>query len=100
MYMCSRTVTSRDATASHMATSLRVLRGQWLRQSLRTAQQARWQSSFAHLQEEMPRRKIQPIFDDLTPTPSYRLDISMADYLPTPKYVDQHPFSTTLLTSL
>lgn len=30
----------------------------------------------------MKARKIQPIFDDLTPQPSYRLDVTLADFLP------------------
>lgn len=30
----------------------------------------------------MQERKIQPIFDDLTPQSSYRLDMSLADFLP------------------
>lgn len=30
----------------------------------------------------MRERKIQPIFDDLAPQSSYRLDVSLADYLP------------------
>ena len=30
----------------------------------------------------MPKRKIQPIFDDLTPQSSYRLNMSLADFLP------------------
>lgn len=34
----------------------------------------------------MPLRKIQPIFDDLSPQASYRLDMSLADYLPATKY--------------
>ncbi|KAF2720525.1 hypothetical protein K431DRAFT_339286 [Polychaeton citri CBS 116435] len=42
----------------------------------------RWQSSFQHLQDELPRRNIQPIFDDLTPNSSYRLDVTLADFLP------------------
>jgi len=33
----------------------------------------------------MPLRKIQPIFDDLSPQQSYRLDMSLADYLPATK---------------
>lgn len=42
----------------------------------------RRQSSFAHLQDELPQRNIQPIFDDLSPQNSYRLDVTMADFLP------------------
>lgn len=32
----------------------------------------------------MRARKIAPIFDDLSPQPSYRLDMSLADFLPSP----------------
>ncbi|KAF4547999.1 Hypothetical protein D9617_33g038630 [Elsinoe fawcettii] len=42
----------------------------------------RWQSSYAHLEPEMQARKIQPIFDDLTPLNSFRLDVSLADFIP------------------
>ncbi|KAL1584446.1 hypothetical protein WHR41_06381 [Cladosporium halotolerans] len=71
-----------------MATTTRALRAQWLRPSLRlptpTITQAtrRCQSTLADLQHSMPLRKIQPIFDDLSPQTSYRLDMSLADYLP------------------
>lgn len=39
----------------------------------------------------MPLRKIQPIFDDLSPQTSYRLDMSLADYLPSTKYAIAMP---------
>ncbi|GAB7347790.1 hypothetical protein MBLNU459_g5331t1 [Dothideomycetes sp. NU459] len=42
----------------------------------------RQQSSFSHLESEMTARKIRPIFDDLTPQYSYRLDTALADFLP------------------
>ncbi|PNS15426.1 hypothetical protein CAC42_685 [Sphaceloma murrayae] len=42
----------------------------------------RWQSSYSHLEPEMQARKISPIFDDLTPLNSFRLDVSLADFLP------------------
>lgn len=35
----------------------------------------------------MTRRKLRPIFDDLTPQSSYRLDMSLADFLPDTKCV-------------
>ena len=66
-----------------MATATRTIRPQWLtRTLLRTPPKARRQSSFAHLESSMKSRKIQPIFDDLTPTPSYRLNTTLADFLP------------------
>lgn len=73
--------------AQTMATATRALRAQWLRESFTRAPTARCNSTIAHLQQEMPRRKIQPIFDDLSATPSYRLDMSLADYLPATKSV-------------
>ncbi|PSK56599.1 hypothetical protein B9Z65_6223 [Elsinoe australis] len=42
----------------------------------------RCQSSYAHLEPEMQARKIRPIFDDLTPLNSFRLDVSLADFIP------------------
>lgn len=69
-----------------MASCARTLRSQWLRPSSFRSINTRWQSSLAHLQQEMPLRKIQPIFDDLSPQQSYRLDMSLADYLPATKY--------------
>jgi hypothetical protein len=68
-----------------MATYTRALRSQWLRAGISKPHSTRWQSSLAHLQHEMPLRKIQPIFDDLSPQQSYRLDMSLADYLPATK---------------
>lgn len=72
-----------------MATSTLRLRDQWLKPRLLFQQiqtpHHRPQSTFAHLQTELPKRKIQPIFDDLTPQNSYRLSTSLADYLPTTK---------------
>ncbi|KAF2172736.1 hypothetical protein M409DRAFT_16699 [Zasmidium cellare ATCC 36951] len=69
-----------------MATATRTLRAQLLRCSVRQThpshQAARWNSSFAHLQEELPRRNIQPTFEDLSPQTSYRLDMTLADFLP------------------
>lgn len=70
-----------------MASCTRALRAQWLKPSLSRPFNTRWQSSLAELQHEMPLRKIQPIFDDLSPQSSYRLDMSLADYLPATKYV-------------
>lgn len=43
---------------------------------------ARWQSTYSHLEPEMTKRKIRPIFDDLTPQYSYRLETSLADFIP------------------
>ncbi|KAK5119930.1 hypothetical protein LTR85_007006 [Meristemomyces frigidus] len=57
-----------------------------MKQSVLRGPTARWQSSFSHLEKEMKERKIQPIFDDLTPQSSYRLDTTLADFLP-----DTHP---------
>ncbi|KAK5134825.1 hypothetical protein LTR08_006057 [Meristemomyces frigidus] len=65
-----------------MAAAARRLRAQWLQQSLRRAPTTRFQSTFSHLEKEMKERKIQPIFDDLTPQSSYRLDTTLADFLP------------------
>jgi hypothetical protein len=70
-----------------MAFCARTLRAQWLRKSTFRPISTRWQSSLADLQQEMPLRKIQPIFDDLSPQQSYRLDMSLADYLPATKYI-------------
>ncbi|KAI6820668.1 hypothetical protein KC332_g3931 [Hortaea werneckii] len=64
------------------ATATRCLRAQWLRRGLVQAPRARWQTNFAGLEKEMIERKIQPIFDDLSPQSSCRLDTSLADYLP------------------
>lgn len=70
-----------------MATISRSLRAQWLRsiptRSAAPAAASRWNSTFAHLEQEMKQRKIQPIFDDLSPQQSYRLDVSLSDFLPT-----------------
>ena len=68
-----------------MATATRCLRAQWLSRNLIRAPTARWQSSFQHLEGEMKARKIQPIFDDLTPQSSYRLNMTLADFLPDTK---------------
>ncbi|KAK5741184.1 hypothetical protein LTR17_004124 [Elasticomyces elasticus] len=68
-----------------MAATTRCLRAQWLRRSVfRAPTTARWQSTFSFdgLEKEMRERKIQPIFDDLTPQSSYRLDMTLADFLP------------------
>lgn len=51
----------------------------------KTRQYLRQQSSFTHLESEMTARKIRPIFDDLTPQYSYRLDTALADFLPETK---------------
>lgn len=58
------------------------MRAAALRRSAVRPPTARWQSSFASLEKEMQERKIQPIFDDMTPQSSYRLDMSLADHLP------------------
>ncbi|KAK4981441.1 hypothetical protein LTR28_003112, partial [Elasticomyces elasticus] len=42
-------------------------------------------SSFSSLQTEMPARKLRPIFEDLSPQQSYRLDVTLADFLPDTK---------------
>ncbi|KAK3710573.1 hypothetical protein LTR37_010200 [Vermiconidia calcicola] len=69
--------------SGNMATATRCLRAQWLNRSvLRAPVARRQQSSFSNLESEMKARKIQPIFDDLTPQPSYRLNVSLADFLP------------------
>lgn len=47
-----------------------------------TSTARRWQSSYSHLEHEMKTRKIRPVFDDLTPQYSYRLDTSLADFIP------------------
>jgi len=73
------------AKSPSMAFCKRTIRSQWLRASIFKPCSTRWQSSLAHLQQEMPLRKIQPIFDDLSPQQSYRLDMSLADYLPATK---------------
>ncbi|KAK3066572.1 hypothetical protein LTR53_017026, partial [Teratosphaeriaceae sp. CCFEE 6253] len=67
-----------------MASATRCLRAQWLRQIIPCPPIARWQSSFSFtgLEKEMQERKIQPIFDDLTPQSSYRLDMTLTDFLP------------------
>ncbi|THY07202.1 hypothetical protein D6D03_01841 [Aureobasidium pullulans] len=44
--------------------------------------QLRWQSSYSHLKADMTARKIRPVFDDLTPQNSFRLNVSLADFLP------------------
>jgi len=36
----------------------------------------------------MTARKIRPVFDDLTPQNSFRLNVSLADFLPNTRYVD------------
>jgi hydroxyacyl-ACP dehydratase HTD2-like protein with hotdog domain len=65
-----------------MATTARFLRPQWLPRTLCHPSARRWQSSFSDLTSEMKARKISPIFDDLTPQSSYRLNIALADFLP------------------
>ena len=66
-----------------MATATRTIRPQWLtRTLLHTPPKPRHQSTFANLETTMKARKIAPIFDDLTPTPSYRLNTTLADFLP------------------
>ena len=65
-----------------MAATTRCLRAQWLSRNLIRRPIARWQSSFADLEQEMKTRKISPIFDDLTPQASYRLNTTLADFLP------------------
>ena len=55
----------------------------WAREVRKQSQQyLRRQSSYSHLEEEMKARKIRPVFDDLTPQYSYRLDTALADFLP------------------
>lgn len=55
----------------------------WAREVRSQSQQyMRRQSSFANLEPEMRARKIRPIFDDLTPQYSFRLDTALADFLP------------------
>ncbi|KAF2158125.1 hypothetical protein K461DRAFT_290373 [Myriangium duriaei CBS 260.36] len=44
--------------------------------------QRRCQSSFSHLDAELRARKIRPIFEDMTPLSSYRLGITMNEFLP------------------
>lgn len=68
-----------------MAAATRCLRAQWLKNSVLRAPSARWQSSYSHLEQEMKQRRISPIFDDLTPKSSYRLDTTLADFLPDTK---------------
>lgn len=68
-----------------MATSLRA---QWLKRSLFQARTlptptSRLSSTYAHLQESLPKRAIQPTFEDLSPQTSYRLSTTLADFLPT-----------------
>lgn len=65
------------------------LRTQWLKRTLYQAgtvqgptRQIRFNSTFAHLQESLPKRAIQPTFEDLSPQTSYRLSTTLADYLP------------------
>ncbi|KAK0285611.1 hypothetical protein LTR35_004951 [Friedmanniomyces endolithicus] len=68
-----------------MASTTRCLQAQWLRRTaLRTPSTARWQSTFTltNLEKSMRERQIPPIFDDLTPQPSYRLHTTLADFLP------------------
>lgn len=60
--------------------STKTLRASWLRQL--PLQTRRYNSSFAHLQQELPQRAIQPTFEDLSPQSSYRLDVTLADFLP------------------
>ncbi|KAM3418161.1 hypothetical protein BST61_g6364 [Cercospora zeina] len=67
-----------------MASSSRTIRATFAR--LRQPQQP-WTrssstSSFAHLQQDLPQRAIQPTFEDLSPQSSYRLDMTLADFLP------------------
>ncbi len=62
-----------------MATALRSMRPQCVP---RTLYCRRYNSSFADLTAEMKARKISPIFDDLTPQTSYRLNTTLADFLP------------------
>nr|POF18007.1 mesaconyl-c(4)-coa hydratase [Quercus suber] len=74
-------------SSTDMATIARSLRTQWLHRlpyTNRNLQNGaiRWSSSFLHLEQEMKQRKIQPIFDDLTPQQSYRLDVTLSDFLP------------------
>ncbi|SMY27051.1 unnamed protein product [Zymoseptoria tritici ST99CH_1A5] len=39
-------------------------------------------NAFEHLQSSLPKREIQPTFEDLSPQTSYRLDMTLADFLP------------------
>lgn len=54
----------------------------------RSQQYLRQQSSYAHLESEMTARKIRPIFDDLTPQYSFRLETALADFLPETRWVN------------
>ncbi|KAK4621564.1 Mesaconyl-C(4)-CoA hydratase [Fulvia fulva] len=67
-----------------MATTTRAIRPQWLSKAAlrRVPSISRSTSSFAHLQDELPKREIQPTFEDLSPQSSYRLDTTLADFLP------------------
>ncbi|PPJ54627.1 hypothetical protein CBER1_06148 [Cercospora berteroae] len=66
-----------------MASSSRTLRASWLRNTrLQSRSWTRYNSSFAHLQQDLPKRAIQPTFEDLSPQSSYRLDMTLADFLP------------------
>nr|POF06888.1 mesaconyl-c(4)-coa hydratase [Quercus suber] len=75
------------SSSTIMATLARVGRRQWATTSSyvnRTLQPSarRCNSSFSQLEQEMKQRKIQPIFDDLSPQQSYRLDVALSDFLP------------------
>lgn len=68
-----------------MTAATKSLRAQWLRpMTLHARMQTRHNSSFAHLQQELPQRAIQPTFEDLSPQSSYRLDMTLSDFLPQP----------------
>lgn len=63
------------------------LRAQWLKRSLLQPQlfqrqTCRLNSTYAHLQSSLPKRAIQPTFEDLSPQTSYRLATTLADFLP------------------
>ncbi|KAF2484479.1 hypothetical protein BDY17DRAFT_323326 [Neohortaea acidophila] len=67
-----------------MAMLRRLLRPQSLpRRPLCHPRSVRFESSsFSHLESELKARQIAPIFDDLTPQSSYRLNVTLADFLP------------------
>ena len=50
--------------------------------TLTTTPPTRANFSFSDLEHEMKTRKISPIFDDLSPHSHFRLEASLADYLP------------------
>lgn len=63
-----------------MATATRCIRPQYLHRTLLPLRRS--QSTVSNIPAELKSRKISPIFDDLAPQSSYRLNTTLSDFLP------------------